>query len=278
MPTSDGHRLGEEHGEDREPGNAPPRTAARFRGTGVWPKTQLGELCHPVGRRRRAIGLRARYPCPMTMHAIPFARRGLLTLALAAALASLAGCINDRNSRLMVGPADGPHVLLSAFEPAPALEFGTEPVSDTPSVEGLDRSNWAMQVFLVPVDTTAHAPHYRMFVGHPTSTRRERGQFPTLMSAAEPCSAEPDRRWAEAPAGAGWAIPEAVLIPGGVVLYPPCKTRYSPAWRYERRPKRSIHEPRHTYLYTPGEIAPTVIEPGVIEPEADADVRSEGDR
>lgn len=182
----------------------------------------------------------------MTTHATPFIRRGLPTLALVA-LAPLAGCINDGTGRLTLGPDDGPHLALTAFDPyviptevvalidaEPALPVHhTEP----PSTFSLDRSNWALQQFLVPVDTTTHAPAYRFSLGMGRDTHRETGAFPTNADVLASSTLHPERDWREAPAAPGWAIIEAVSMPVLLFLAPPWERRASPMWSYERTPR-----------------------------------------
>lgn len=191
----------------------------------------------------------------MTTHATPFTRRGLPALTLAVAIAPLAGCINDGNSRLTIGPEDAPSVALTVFDPyvtppeLAALAYAEPAIAthhaEPPTVVGLNRDNWAPQAFLVPVDTVLHAPHYRWPFGTPSFTARERGEYPTTADALLPYALHPDREWREAPEGPGWGLIEAVAMPVRVFLSPPCVTRHSPT-SYARTPDRL-----HTAVYSP---------------------------
>ncbi len=131
----------------------------------------------------------------------------------------IGGCApNAANDRMWLG--DGVVVEGAALEP-------------TPGAPGLDREKWAKTTVVVPVDGTAHSPTYTGW-WHLPETARERGEYPTALTALETGDGYQATRRVEAAASPVIAAAETVGAPVGAILYPPVERRWSPNVGYER--------------------------------------------
>ncbi len=117
--------------------------------------------------------------------------RPLAAVLAAATLALLAsGCTENRNQRITIGS----DVPLASFPPEviePELDQDGNPVPPTPPADdaatarGLDRSNFEPLVYRVPIDGTRHELHGIDRLAWPSETARQRGEFPTVITALE---------------------------------------------------------------------------------------------
>lgn len=148
------------------------------------------------------------------------ARRTLVVAVLAGA--ALAGCMAPANDRAWLG--DGT-VIADVELDAPAVS------------RGLDRRAWAPVTIEVPIDGTAHASTYAGWYQLP-QTPRERGEYPTAQSALDTGEGYKSERRVEALMSVLSGVVDGVSMPVGFVMYPPHKTRWSPAESFERTPRR----------------------------------------
>lgn len=152
----------------------------------------------------------------------------LAALAIPAILAPGA-CAPVNNARLSVGGA----VL-------PAID-GSQPVNEPlieatgPSLGRIDRADWNERAYLVMQDGTRHHP--RLTTGGPRYTDaipRQRGEYPTAMSALD-LSADHGAQFWEAVAAPFWAATDVVLfIPRAILNGGPGAVVASPDRVYER--------------------------------------------
>lgn len=110
----------------------------------------------------------------------------------AAMIALFAGCTSTQNARAFVGPADGDFgsVRLAALEgDANARSETPADRVDPPSLAaggaGLDRSAWPLLTLDVPYDTTGGTSRYTRDYRYTETTARQRGEYPTPLSALE---------------------------------------------------------------------------------------------
>lgn len=111
---------------------------------------------------------------------LPSLMRGLAIAGVACL--GLSGCTTG-NERPYVGN-DQPNnmykaaIMVDSGEPAPVY-------SDAPSVIGLSRAHWQQTVVSVPVDGLASKPTFASKHLMTNTTARQRGQYPTDMTALE---------------------------------------------------------------------------------------------
>lgn len=163
------------------------------------------------------------------------ARTVIISTAIVVA-AVVGGCSKGVN----LDSQPGPHVKLDTLRPtADFYERVDKPlVQSGSSLAGLSRENWAQTTFYVPISGTEHKPTYTTDKPHRTdSTARQRGEFPTQLSAAQnsdyDSSGEQAIEGLLAPLRAGWDI---VWMVPKMVATPPGRTVSSPRVEYERGP------------------------------------------
>lgn len=167
--------------------------------------------------------------------------RQLIYLSALIAVGALhAGCV-DSNSRVVL--ADDQQI--EAFAAVP-LDHGTPDrklVHDPRSIKTIDRGDWALKTFTVPVDGTRHRNTYRSSTNFTDQTRRQRGEYPTTVSvlngdgSAEDSPAQ-SQRIAEAFIGPAEALLQAFLLPFRLIGEPQTWENFSPGaeMSYERQP------------------------------------------
>lgn len=165
---------------------------------------------------------------------------GFLALGFVVPLA-LPGCV-DANNRLQVGAAPD-QVKFEALEGAQPL--AEEPAAgeaaflrpdDPPSVVSLDRANWEPRSLDQPVDYTLHRPHYRAVTTYPNRLPRERGEFPTAITALDlSCESDDQQAWHALTAPFG-AMLEGLAIPFRLIVEPQTTVWRSPDQAYQRVP------------------------------------------
>jgi hypothetical protein len=156
----------------------------------------------------------------------------LLSLARVAA-AALTGCISPQNDRITIGRSG----RLEAFSPAsPAAADASTPAltEQTPTLIGLDRSNWAPTVISQPVDGTAHNPLYAQHIHLVDETARQRREYPTALSALELAGGSEQDQQLEALVNPLLAAADPFLLPFSMVIEAPWATKYSPDTAYAR--------------------------------------------
>jgi hypothetical protein len=145
----------------------------------------------------------------------------------------LAGCATPQNDRLTIGRG----VQLEVFYPAEqalAPEGGAVLAEQTPTLVLVVRSNWEPTAIVVPVDGTAHRPLWHQRVHLTDATSRQRNEYPSPLSALELTGGSESQQQVEALANTGMAALDALLFLPSVVIYPPWRTRWSPAIAWER--------------------------------------------
>jgi hypothetical protein len=163
----------------------------------------------------------------------------MIRACMLAAVLTFAGCVSPDNDRITIG-----HELRTGSFQTAALP---EPVAQvqTPSVTGIDRSNWARTDFSIPVDGTVHHPTYAKRVIVADRTARQRGQYPTASTALELWGGSADEQEWEALLNQLRSLGDLVLLPLNVILQRPWVRRMSPDIAYERysHPERPQPEP-----------------------------------
>jgi hypothetical protein len=169
-----------------------------------------------------------------------FATLGLAALSAAALVVLSGGCV-ESNSRAVLGD-DVPIEVFSAVGDAQGSP-GRKIVHDKPSLKGLDRSDWPLKQLAVPVDGTRHRNTYRSAVNLTDQTRRQRGEYPTMLSVlngngSADSSEARDQRIAEAALAPAHALLEAFLLPFRLIGEPQSWENFSPGaeMSYERQP------------------------------------------
>jgi hypothetical protein len=174
--------------------------------------------------------------------------RTAAVVMLAAALAA-SGCISTANDRLVIDQ----NVALEAFQPV-APSGSTPAITQTsvglmqPSITGVDRGNWPKTDFLVPVDGTAHNTIYAKRWLFADKTARQRGLYPTALSALEVTGGSESQQQIEVPANWLSSAGDILLMPFALFWQAPWTTRWSPDTAYARywhpeRPAAAAPEP-----------------------------------
>ncbi len=123
-------------------------------------------------------------------------------LACLAVLATLPACIENNTRGRLGDTLDLPLLADGSGVPTLAVVDGA-----TPSLTGLDRSNWARLNFEVPIDGVEHRPLYTTNREKPTRTARSKGAFPSPRSSLEERGATRGEQYAESflsPIYAAW--------------------------------------------------------------------------
>lgn len=170
----------------------------------------------------------------------PFPMRTALAI-LTLPLLALAGCVNT-NARTTVGDS----VVLPAFTEAGVNPRGLPPTS-APSLEGMDRSNWSRQVFVVPVDGPEYRPLYATQLTQHNDTVRQRLEFPSPTSALELSRTSQGEQMGDAAASAGYAFWDLLaMVPRMCMTSPwsgPQRGDVQPYWRAPVSEARATNTP-----------------------------------
>lgn len=161
------------------------------------------------------------------------------TLVCLLVLAPLAGCYTPNNSRMTLADTIG----LTVFDPDAASTY-----TDIPTIpDRLDvyRRNWRPLPFYVPVDGTDHFYLARTDSTCTDSTPRQKGQFPTALSAVDvDGDARSDRTQAyEAVEAPFWAAWDALLMAPRLIGWSIAngERAVSPDVDYIRYPTKPLH-------------------------------------
>lgn len=186
------------------------------------------------------------YPTLVPRPTAPLAAVVVIGLGSGLAL-GLGGCVAE-NNRLTVGH----EVELEAFtsderrlEPLvvtqlrPDVAYPAFPEGRR-SLTSLDRSNWTEKTILVPVDGVGHRPHYAVSLQLKNSTARQRGEFPTALSALELTGGYTDEQLVESFDQPLIILGSAVILPVRMLIDPQWNVRYSPKRSYDRWPEPGI--------------------------------------
>lgn len=106
-------------------------------------------------------------------------KRAGLVLCIGAA-AAMFGCVSH-NGRNVVGDSYTPAMFARSDFPIKSQAVS----SDGPSLTGLSRENWGIAPFIVPVDGAAHRPVYADSTPSTDRVSRQRGDYPTVLSAVD---------------------------------------------------------------------------------------------
>ena len=144
---------------------------------------------------------------------------------LAAAGLTLAGCTHEANDALRLGES----AVLPVFQNNP---HQLPPAG--PSVTGLDRSNWEPMVYVIPVSGVAHSPQYAPPVYDRDILARQRGDFPTALTALELGEPDAGEELLLAARAHGWAFLDMLMLVPRLAIRPPTATNWSPRISYGR--------------------------------------------
>lgn len=158
-------------------------------------------------------------------------RASFLALLVGVVGGGLSGCV-DANHRLTVGDEQ----KLRAFE-GEQIETRRD---DAPSLQGIDRSNWAPVTFHVPSDGVIHRPNYRTHWLDYDVTARAGGKFPTATSAYELGKSGSESQITEGLVGPVNAVFDLLTVPVLLFAEPQTLEMRSPYRGYELQPRGSI--------------------------------------
>jgi hypothetical protein len=152
-----------------------------------------------------------------------------------ALLIGISGCTAG-NERLTLGGIPG-----QSINPVTGIDDRGRTMTDddAPSLGGasrMDRLAWGSVAFEVPADATLAFPHYAHHAACLDKSARQRGQFPTPMSALEGTVATPREQRYEVYAGLGYAVADAVLLVPRMFIDAPGSQVGAQAGDYERLP------------------------------------------
>ncbi len=152
-------------------------------------------------------------------------------LAAAIALALGAGCARVNNDRLTIGGETMPAIAALSSPRDSGSEARWQ--ASGPSLLAGARDHWEPTAIIVPIDATAHHPHYT--TTHPTYSRspRARGVYPTAESALDLGAPAGPQAW-ELVAASFHAAADVILFIPRAVVAPPCSPTTSPSEPFER--------------------------------------------
>jgi hypothetical protein len=159
-----------------------------------------------------------------------------LALFSIASAALLTGCNADGNSRMEMGDAriDASRaVIVRGLADAQARPERVGAASEA-SLDGLSRAHWDRTTVLVPVDGVEGTPRYLREYPRADATARQRGEFPTEVTALELSGDSEDAQWQEALAAPGWHLIQVAALPVRMIMHDPTQpVRHLPAqhWR-----------------------------------------------
>ncbi len=143
-------------------------------------------------------------------------RTSVLLAAVAAAVAApLAGCTQGNNTATI-----GDDLRLPALSDTPPRRE-TAIRDDAPSVTSMARAHWGTTPFVVPVDGVAAKPTYTALRQRTDATARQRGDFPTALTALELDGETRAVRWREAGVSPLWTMWDLVAMPYRMYQRPP---------------------------------------------------------
>lgn len=114
----------------------------------------------------------------------------LLAASIAAPAVASIGCVENRNLRLAISDdvaldSFPPRVVETTIDASGEAVLPPPPADDEPTIKGLDRSGFTPFRYRVPIDGTRHEYAGRDHLAYPSRTARQRGEFPTAVSALE---------------------------------------------------------------------------------------------
>lgn len=153
-------------------------------------------------------------------------RRALAASPLLLVAAALTACV-EHNRRTTLGD----EVELAT------ISGDLAPIESAPDANVLDRSDWTNTRIVVPVDGTAARYTWRT---HPTSgtdeTPRQRGEFPTALSAVNTDEPHAEAQYGEAARTALTTTADTLWLPIAIFVDPAYHEVYSPIESYDRSP------------------------------------------
>lgn len=154
-------------------------------------------------------------------------------LLLAAAMAG--ACVAPADNRTGVGDWQ-PEALTATEQTAYAKIDPNKP--DQPSLTGVDRNNWSERTMVIGDEPVLTYPTYRSNPSYTSATARQRGEYPTALSALETTNDQSlSQQTAEGFAFPFWgALDIPAMIPR-VFITPPGKLVQSPVSAAPRAPQ-----------------------------------------
>lgn len=160
----------------------------------------------------------------------------LTIMTTMAGLSLLSACTADGNSRVEMGdnridPARSATVRGINDSNARAEQAR---VDTSTSLDGLSRVHWDRTTVLVPIDGLEGMPRYLREYPRTSATARQRGEFPTEMTALELSGDSEADQWTEALASPGWHLIQVAALPVRMIMHDPSEpVRHLPQkhWR-----------------------------------------------
>lgn len=89
----------------------------------------------------------------------------------------------------------------------------SKPTADSASIDGLSRAHWQSTTVIVPVDGIEGYPRFTREHPKALATARQRGEYPTEMTALELSGDTYGDQWQEAVESPMWSLVQAVSMP-----------------------------------------------------------------
>jgi hypothetical protein len=149
------------------------------------------------------------------------------------------GCVSSQNARTSIGPAEGAKsVALPAIHPLPSLRAEADGYADGPSLavdgSGMDRSHWGVVTIDAPFDGVGGNPRYTREYRYTDQTARQRGDYPTPLSALELTGQTEQAQRDEAIINPLMYLTQATLLIPRMLMHAPWKEVHhepGPYWR-----------------------------------------------
>jgi hypothetical protein len=160
----------------------------------------------------------------------------MLMAMMGVGLTALAGCTADGNSRVEMGDARIDPTRATTVRGISDSNARPERLTNdsSASLQGLSRAHWDRTTVLVPVDGVEGMPRYLREYPRTVATARQRGEFPTEMTALELSGDSEADQWTETLASPGWHLIQVAALPVRMIMHDPSQcVRHLPQqhWR-----------------------------------------------
>lgn len=185
----------------------------------------------------------------------------LKPLTILAFASLLVGCRATGNDRTSLGGSTLHNgVTLSVIHGAGERDEAGR-TDDQASLQGLSRTAWARQTVVIPVEGTNAYRRYSRNYQITETTSRQRGDFPTPMSALELSGKTGDEQFVEALASGPYALYEGLVLVPRMFFVRPCE-------EVRATPSEHWRAPISTPRFTSEQRTPTNQQPATEDPAA----------
>lgn len=150
-----------------------------------------------------------------------------------AGIVGLAGCVAPANDRLAVNNIE-----------TLDMDVGVqESVTQYTSLATIGRREWSPLTYVVPVDSVVHGPTYAPTIELTTKSARQRGAYPTVVSAYELGEGSSGQQVREGAIGPFVGLVQGIATIGLVFYDPPTHGDESPMMAYQRGAQAAVLRP-----------------------------------